>query len=417
MKKHKIAVTAAVTSFILGLGWVSWAEKNPVLPPPNSTASVTKQSTVIPWPADTRPTAPAGFEVSVFAELDAPRNILVLPSGEILVSQAAKKPSDSGENSPNQITKYTLDAEGAIAKAEVFLDGIELPFGMAVWEDQFFVATPTEILRYPFVNGVITGPGTVIAQLPFPQPQRHWTRDLKIAPDGSKMFISVGSVSNHGEDGDPLDPMTAAILVMNLDGSDLKVYASGVRNAVTMAFEPTTGALWATVNERDELGDGLVPDFLIAVKEGGFYGWPYAYYGANADPRLQGQRPDLVAATIVPNFSVGAHTASTGITFTTGTKFPAPYNEGALISQHGSWNSSALVGYKLIYVPFVDGDAVDPEQDFLTGFVADAKAGTVYGRPVMAAVLPNGTVLVTDDGGHKIWQVKPVTASPHPQPE
>lgn len=406
MKKHKIAVSAAVTSFIVGLGWVSYAEKSPVLPPPNSTASVQKQSKVIPWPAGKMPVAPQGFEVSVFAELEYPRNILVLEDGSVLVSQAKKSPSDSGELSPNQITKYTLGTDGKIAKTEVFLKDVELPFGMAVWKDQFFVATPTEVIRYPFVQGVIAGQGTVIAQLPFPKPQRHWTRDLKISPDGSKMYISVGSASNHGEDGDPLDPMTAAILVMNLDGSGLKVFAGGVRNAVTMAFEPTTGNLWATVNERDELGDGLVPDYLIAVKEGGFYGWPYAYYGPNVDPRLQGQRPDLVAATIVPNFSVGPHTASTGITFTTGTKFAAPYNAGALISQHGSWNSSSLVGYKVMYVPFVNGDAVDPEQDFLTGFVADAQLGTVYGRPVMAAVLADGTLLVTDDGGQKIWQVK-----------
>lgn len=407
MKKHKIAVTAALASFTFGLGIVSWAEKNPVLPAPNPAASVANFAQLIPWPAGQMPTAPANFEVSVFAEIQSPRNILVLPNGEVLVSQAKKTPSDSGEASPNQITKFTLNPDGKVAKSEVFLKDVELPFGMAVWKDEFFVATPTEILRYPYVNGQISGQGTVIAQLPFPKPQRHWTRDLKITPDGSQIFISVGSVSNHGEDGDPLDPMTAAILVMNRDGSQLRVYASGIRNAVTMAFNPETNQLWATVNERDELGDGLVPDYLIPVREGGFYGWPYAYYGPNPDPRLAGQRPDLVAQTIKPAFSVGAHTASTGLTFTTGTAFPAPFDHGALISQHGSWNSSTLVGYKVIYVPFENGDAVDPEQDFLTGFVADAKAGTVYGRPVMAAILPDGAVLVTDDGGHKIWRVAP----------
>jgi glucose/arabinose dehydrogenase len=278
---------------------------------------------------------------------------------------------------------------------------------MAVWKDQIFIAEPEQVLAFPFDGTQINGAGRVIATLPFPEPQRHWTRDVLVSEDGKKLYVSVGSASNVGEAPDPLDPQNAAILQMNLDGSEVKIFAGGLRNAVTMAWEPTSGKLWAVVNERDELGDDLPPDYLTHVEEDGFYGWPYAYWGPHEDPRRKGERPDLVAKTITPDFAVGAHTASTGLAFTTGTKMAAPFNEGALIAQHGSWNRSKLAGYKVIYVPFKNGEAIDGEKDFLTGFIADETTSTVYGRPVSTLVLPDGSVLVADDAGGKIWKVSP----------
>lgn len=296
---------------------------------------------------------------------------------------------------------------------EVFLKDLEFPFGMAVSKGEFFVGEPERVLAFPYDGETITGPSRVVTTLPFPDPKRHWTRHLLFSKDESKLYISVGSVSNVGEDGDPLDPKTAAILEINPDGSGERIFAGGLRNPVSMAWEPKSGKLWTAVNERDELGDFLPPDYITHVEDGGFYGWPYAYWGKNEDPRRKGERPDLVEKSIQPDFAVGAHTAALGITFTTGTNLPEPYSEGALVAQHGSWNSSSLVGYKVLYVPFKDGEAIDGETDFLTGFIADLPTSKVYGRPVSTLVLADGTVLVADDGGGKIWKVSP----PAPPPE
>lgn len=405
MRLHWLPVLAV--SIIAGAGLRVFAEKNPVLPPPYETPSTQKEAKVIGWPAGKTPIAPAGFKVTLFAELESPRRLFQLPSGNVLVSQSMKRPDDKGENSPNQITMLKLDGSDLSSK-DVFANNLRLPFGMATWKDQIFIAEPEQILSFPFDGNKITGAGRVIATIPFPEPQRHWTRDLLVSEDGKKLYVSVGSVSNVGEAPDPLDPHNAAILQMNLDGSEEKIFASGLRNAVTIAWEPTNGKLWAVVNERDELGDDLPPDYLTHVEENGFYGWPYAYWGPHEDPRHKGERPDLVAKTITPDFAVGAHTASLGLMFTTGTKMPAPFNEGALIAQHGSWNRSKLAGYKVLYVPFKNGEAIDGEKDFLTGFIADESTATVYGRPVSTVMLADGSVLVADDAGGKIWKVSPV---------
>ncbi|WP_413289186.1 PQQ-dependent sugar dehydrogenase [Bdellovibrio sp. HCB337] len=397
-----------VLSVLAGVGLQQvYAEKNPTLPPPYETPSKENPSTVIGWPAGKTPIAPAGFNVSVFAELDTPRLLYVLPSGDVLVSQAKKRPDDQGQDSPNQITFFKMNGSELVSQ-KVLIKDLNLPFGMAVWKDELLIGEPEQVLSFPFDGNEVKGAGRVIATLPFPEPKRHWTRHLLLSEDGSKLYVSVGSVSNVGEAPDPLNPKTAAILQMNRDGSSEKIYAGGLRNAVSMAWEPTTGKLWTVVNERDELGDLVPPDYLTHVEEDGFYGWPYAYWGKNEDPRRKGERPDLVEKSITPDFSVGAHTASLGLTFTTGTKVSAPFDQGALISQHGSWNSSTLVGYKIIYVPFVNGAAVDGEKDFLTGFIADLATSTVYGRPVSTVVLADGTILVADDGGGKIWKVSPV---------
>lgn len=393
----------------VGLSTLALAEKHPLLPDPYQTPSTEKPATVLGWPEGKTPIAPDGFKVSLFADLESPRLVRVLPSGDILISQAKKTPDDDGQNSPNKITLFKM-RDGAIAETKTFASRLHLPFGMAWFRNSFFIAEPTRILKFPYdpVNEVLTGPGEEIAQLPFPAPRRHWTRDLLINADGSKLYVSVGSVSNDGEAPDPLDARNAAILEMNLDGSGQRIFAAGLRNAVTMAWEPTTHQLWTTVNERDELGDGLVPDYITHVQDGGFYGWPYAYWGSHEDPRQAGRRPDLVAKTLVPDFSMGAHTAALGIAFTEGASLPEKYRHGVLVTQHGSWNSSKLVGYQVTYVPMLNGDAVDPEEVFLSGFVVDPDRGTVYGRPVSSAILPNGSILVTDDGANKVWIVQPV---------
>lgn len=406
MKIHTILSQFVVLVSLCGAFPAAHAEENPILPPPFDTPSIRRESTVIGWPAGKMPIAPAGFTVSLFAELAAPRALLVLPNGDVLVSQAKKKPTDAGESSPNQITLFKMNGSNLVS-SEVFLKDLYLPFGMAVWKNDFFVAGPNYIKKFTMENGKIKGAGKIIASLPFPKPQRHWTRHLLMGHDGKKLYVSTGSPSDHGEDGDPLDPRSSAILEMNLDGTGIKIIAGGLRNPVSMAWEPVTKKLWTVVNERDELGDQVPPDYITSVTRGGFYGWPYAYWGKNEDPRVTKKRPDLVKRSLKPDYSVGAHTASLGIAFTAGTKLPSPWDSGALVSQHGSWNSATLVGYKVLYVPFFQGKTAGDQVDFLTGFVADATAGTVYGRPVMTAVLADGTLLVTDDGSGKIWKVSP----------
>lgn len=408
MKRFNPMRTLTATALTLG-SVLAFAESNPQLPAPYSTPSVRHESTPIGWPAGKAPIAPAGYKVSVFANIKCPRSLFLLPDGKVLVSQAKKSPSDSGELSPNLVTVLRPNGD-RLAVASTAITGLKLPFGMALWKDQFFVAEANRVLKFKFADGRVQGVGQVIAYLPFPKPQRHWTRHLLVNADGTKLYVSIGSVSNVGEAPDPLDARNAAILEMNLDGTGQKLFATGLRNPVSMAWEPVTGELWAVVNERDELGDNLVPDYITHVQRGGFYGWPYAYWGSNPDPRLAGQRPDLIRRTIVPDYAVGAHTAALGITFTNGL-LPAPFGQGALVAQHGSWNRSQWAGYKVIYVPFEGGKAVGPDQDFLTGFIADEAKGTVYGRPVATLLLKDGSVLVSDDGGHKIWRVSPL-ASP-----
>ena len=383
---------------------LSQAERHPVLPPPYATASAQKTSTVIGWPKGKTPRAASGFVVQEFLSLEKPRSLFLLPSGNVLVSQAAKTPRDSGEKSPNKISLLKIK-NGKLEGVSTFAEDLNLPFGMAVWGSQFFIGEPDRVLVFPYKDEKLTGPGRAIAELPFPQPQRHWTRHLLINSEGTKIYVSVGSASNVGELPDPHDPHSATVLEMNLDGSHQKVFASGVRNAVSMAWEPVTRELWAVVNERDELGDDLVPDYITPLHDGDFYGWPYAYWGNHEDPRLKGIRPDLVAKSKTPYFSMGPHTAALGIVFSTGTKLVAPFNKGALITEHGSWNRSVLSGYGVRYVEFVNGKPIDNEFDFLTGFIADEGSAKVYGRPVASIILADGSVLVSDDGGGKIWRV------------
>jgi glucose/arabinose dehydrogenase len=374
------------------------------LPPPFATPSVTKNSKVIGWPADKTPQAPQGFQVSaLIRDLENPRWLYFLPNGDLLVAQSGTR------KAPNVITLFRdADHDGTPEIRETFLEGLKQPFGMALVGDTLFVGSTGAVTAYPYKAGdtKITAPGKKIVDLPAGGYNNHWTRNVLAKPDGSKLYISVGSGSNVAEHGIENERHRANILEANLDGSSLRVFASGLRNPVGMDWEPTSGVLWTAVNERDELGDELVPDYLTRVREGGFYGWPYAYFGPHEDPRRKGERPDLVAKTIVPDVPLGAHTASLGLAFYKADAFPEHYRGGAFVGQHGSWNRSKFAGYNVVYVPFKDGKPAGAMEDFLTGFIAND--ADVYGRPVGVAVAPDGSLLVADDSGNAIWRVSAV---------
>ncbi len=372
------------------------------LPAPSE--SNRKNSKVIGWPEGSKPTAPAGFEVTKFAEgLNSPRWSYVTPNGDILVSQS----KTNKESSPNNILLLRdTDTDGDIDMKETFMSGLNQPLGMLVLNDWLYVGHTDGIYRYPYKAGQtqVTDQGKKILDLTPDGYNNHWTRNIIASKDGSKLYISSGSASNVGENGMDKEIRRANIIQINPDGSGEKIFAAGIRNPVGMDWEPVTGALWTAVNERDHLGDDLVPDYITSVKEDGFYGWPYAYFGPNEDPRRKGERPDLVAKTLVPDVAVGAHTASLGLAFYTGSKFPQKYQGGAFIGQHGSWNRSRFAGYKVVFVPFTNGKPGKPE-DFLTGFIADEEKGEVYGRPVGITVLADGSMLVADDASNVIWKV------------
>lgn len=278
---------------------------------------------------------------------------------------------------------------------------------MQLLNQYLYVADTDKLLRYSYQTGQtkIEAKPERVMEMPKGGYHGHWTRNVIANPSGTLLFVAVGSASNVGEDGMEKEHRRAAILVMNPDGSNERVYASGLRNPIGIAFEPNTNVLWVVVNERDGLGDDLVPDYLTSIKEGGFYGWPYAYFGQNEDPRRKGERPDMVASAIVPDFSLGAHVAALGLLFYQGQSFPEKYWGGAFIGEHGSWNRSVFSGYKVVFVPFKKGRPSGPPQDFLTGFIADETSSHVYGRPVGVAMMKDGSLLVVDDEGNRIWRI------------
>ena len=396
----------------------------PKLPPPNATPSAVKFPRVIGWPAGKTPTAPPGFTVTLYADgLDSPRWLHVLPNGDVLVAEARTLPKPEAPpevkkgfeqsktvtgTSANRITLLRdADKDGKPEVREVFAEKLNQPFGMCLVGETLFVANTDSVVRFPYKDGQtkVEGQGTPVLYLPIGGYNNHWTRNLLANKDGSKLYISVGSASNVGEKGMKEEALRANILECNLDGTGLRVFASGLRNPVGMDWEPTTGALWTAVNERDELGDELVPDYMTSVKDGGFYGWPYSYFGKNEDPRRKGERPDLVAKALVPDLALGSHTASLGLTFYRGEAFPEKYRGGAFVGQRGSWNRSKFAGYRVAFVPFKDGKPAGEPEDFLTGFIANDDE--VYGRPVCVATAPDGALLVTDDVTNRIWRVAP----------
>lgn len=278
---------------------------------------------------------------------------------------------------------------------------------MLVLGDYFYVANTDALMRYPYKSGQmsITGTGQKIMNLPAGGYNNHWTRNIIASLNGKKILVSVGSASNNAEYGLDVEKRRANILEINPDGTEEKVFASGLRNPVGMQFYPGTNTLWTAVNERDELGDELVPDYATSVKRDGFYGWPFSYWGSNEDPRMKGQRPDLVKKAIVPDVNLGSHTASLGLAFYNQKDFPSKYQGGMFIGQHGSWNRSSFSGYKVVFVPFANGKPSGKPEDFLTGFISDVKKAKVYGRPVGITVLKDGSLLVTDDSANTIWQI------------
>ena len=397
----------------------------PSLPAPDPSHDVRNYSQVIGWPQGRTPTAPEGFTVTRFADgLINPRWLYVLPNGDVLVAEANTEPKNqkaladalkSGKagsqylgESANRITLLRdANGDGTPEVREAFLEKLHQPFGMLLLKDRFYVANTDGVWRYPYQAGQtsIQAPGEKLLALPAGGYNNHWTRNLLANEDGSRIYVSVGSASNLAEHGMDEERRRANILEINPDGGGERVFASGLRNPVGMGWAPGTRTLWTVVNERDYLGDDLVPDYLTSVQEGGFYGWPYAYFGAHEDPRLAGKRPDLVARTLVPDVGLGPHTASLGLAFYTGEAFPSKYRHGAFIGQHGSWNRSELSGYKVVFVPFTDGRPSGAPEDFLTGFVANREKSEVYGRPVGLAVLPDGSLLVADDSSNTVWRV------------
>jgi len=377
------------------------------LPAPFATPSVRNTSKVIGWPSGKMPRAAAGFAVALFADkLDNPRQAYVLPNKDILVVEEVREFPDRPAKSSNRITLFRdADNDGKYERRETFLSGLRMPHGMLLAADWFYVGNTDGVVRYPYrANQTkIEGAGQKILDLPS---GGHYTRNLLADPAGKKIYVAVGSASNVDEEnGWEKDQRRAGILEMNLDGSGMRIFARGLRNPVGMDWEPRTKTLWTVVNERDLLGDDLVPDYLTSVKDGGFYGWPYAYFGQNEDPRKKGQRPDLVAAAIKPDYALGSHVAALGLAFYRGQNFPERYRGGAFIGMHGSWNRSKMIGYKVAFVPFANGKPAGAMEDILTGFIADESKFEAHGRPVGVTVAPDGSLLVADDSGGKVWRV------------
>ena len=401
----------------------------PVLPAPDKQLIPTVNvAPVQRWTADQRPVAAPGLAVHAYArDLDHPRWLYVLPNGDVLVAEtnAPPKPDDNkgikgaimqmqmkkaGAATPsaNRITLLRgVDSNGVAQSRSVFLQGLHSPFGMVLVGNDLYVANADALLRFPYKTGqtAITAPGVKVMDLPGGPINHHWTKNVVASDDGKFLYVSVGSNSNVGENGLSAEDGRAAIWQVTRATGKARVYATGLRNPVGMAWQPHSGALWTAVNERDELGNDLVPDYMTSVKDGAFYGWPYSYFGQHVDARVKPPRPELVATAIAPDYALGAHTASLGLAFYDGALLPERYRGGAFIGQHGSWNRKPYSGYKVIFVPFTNGVPSGPPQDVVSGFLDEN--GKAHGRPVGVAVDKAGALLVADDVGNVIWRVTP----------
>ena len=405
---------------------------SPTLPPPeHSWIPTVDIAPVNRWPNGARPIAANGMAVNVFAAgLDHPRTVYVLPNGDVLVAESNAPPKQGGMSikgfiyglaqsragagvpSANRITLLRdADGDGEAETRSVFLSGLNSPFGMVLVGEDFYVANTDAIMKFPYREGDtrISAPGVKLADLPAGTLNHHWTKDLTASPDGTKLYATVGSNSNIGENGMEAEKDRAAVLEVDRASGQWRVFASGLRNPNGPAWNPKTGELWVVVNERDELGNDLVPDYMTSVKDGAFYGWPYSYFGDRVDTRVEPRRPDLVQKAMAPDYALGAHTASLGLAFNTGNLFPPEMEGGAFIGQHGSWNRKPHAGYKVIFVPFKDGKPSGAPQDVLTGFLNDK--GEAQGRPVGVRLDKQGALLVADDVGNTIWRVTPAAKS------
>ena len=399
---------------------------SPKLPEPNKTLIPTVNiAPAVGWAEGSTPIAAQGLKVAAFAEgLDHPRWLYVLPNGDVLVAEtnAPPKPDDSkgikgwiadkvmsragaGVPSANRITLLRdADHDGVAETRTVFLDNLNSPFGMTLVGNDLYVADADKLLRFPYQAGEnsIKAKPVKVLDLPGGPLNHHWTKNVIASPDGTKLYVTVGSNSNVGENGMDKEEGRAAIWEVDRATGNHRIFASGLRNPNGLDWEPKTGTLWTAVNERDEIGSDLVPDYITSVKDGGFYGWPYSYYGQHVDVRVNPQNPELVAKAIAPDYAVGPHTASLGLSFAEGSKLP-DFTQGAFIGQHGSWNRKPHSGYKVIFVPFADGKPTGMPVDVLSGVLnADEKA---MGRPVGVVIDKQGDLLVADDVGNKVWRV------------
>ncbi|MGQ5524995.1 PQQ-dependent sugar dehydrogenase [Chitinimonas sp. PSY-7] len=409
--------------------------KDPTLPAPQTPLIPTVNvAPAIGWPQGLKPQPTEGTDVVAFASgLDHPRWMHVLPNGDVLVaeSNAPSKPkggikewamrvvmkrAGAGVASANRITLFRdTNGDGVADLRSTFLEGLYSPFGMALVGNDLYVANSDAVVRFPYTTGdtQIKVRGTTVVPLPAGELNHHWTKNLIASTDGSKLYVTVGSNSNVAERGMEVEEGRAAIWEIDRQRGTHRIFASGLRNPNGMAWEPKTGALWTVVNERDEIGNDLVPDYMTSVRDGGFYGWPYSYWGQHVDERVKPQRPELVAKAIAPDYALGAHTASLGLSYSTGTTLPTRFANGMFIGQHGSWNRRPHSGYKVIFVPFENGmPSKKPPLDVLTGFLSPE--GKAYGRPVGVELDKQGALLVADDVGNVIWRISShdkVTAS------
>jgi glucose/arabinose dehydrogenase len=400
---------------------------NPELPAPEQGGLLPTIETAkaIGWAESASPVAPQGFSVTRYAaELDHPRWLYLLPNGDVLVAESATLPDSGGGiegwvrnmvqrnagalgESANRITLLRdSNGDGVVDARHVFAENLKQPFGMALIGDYFYVGNTDAVVRFRYTPDAVrvTGSGETVLELPHRDGDNgHWTRELAVSPDGSKLYVAVGSSTNIADDGMEVEQGRAAIWEVNPDGSGARILASGLRNPVGMEFEPQSNVLWVAVNERDMLGDNLVPDYMTSVQDGAFYGWPYYYYGDHRDERVPIPENVRLQAATAPDYALGAHTASLGLHFNAGEALGEHYRGGAFIGQHGSWNRRAPAGYKVIYVPFADGRPNGPPEDFLTGFLNDRNQA--QGRPVGVAVDRTGALLVADDVGNIVWRV------------
>jgi glucose/arabinose dehydrogenase len=400
---------------------------NPVIKPVDKHLIPTVQVAAAKgWPAGAKPTAAPGMFVTPFATgLHHPRWLYVLPNGDVLVAEtnSPSKPGDNkgiigfvakavmgkagaGAPTANRILLLRdADGDGIAETKTVFIDALNSPFGMVLVGEDLYVADTDAILKFHYTAGItsIAAPGVKLTDLPAGPINHHWTKNIIAAKDGTKLYATAGSNSNVGENGVEAEQGRAAIWEIDRASGEKHLFATGIRNPNGMAWEPTSGALWTVANERDELGDDLVPDFLTSVKAGAFYGWPYSYFGQHVDDRVSPPRPDLVAKAIAPDYSLGAHVAALGLVAAQQTALPAPFANGMFIGEHGSWNRKPPVGYKVVFVPFANGKPSGLPVDVLTGFVNER--GEAYGRPVGVAIDGKGALLVADDVGNAVWRV------------
>jgi len=413
---------------------------NPVLPKAKQyLLPPMKIGEVLGWKAGEHPVAPAGFTVQALAtKLNNPRQLYTLPNGDIIVVES-QGPNYEGVNRPKDLLMgyffgkahgdvpsegpsnrllllRDANGDGQLDGKSVLVDHVNSPFGVAYADGNLYVAATDAVLRYPFTPGQthISAPPTVLTALPGGPIDHHWTKSLTISPDGEKLYATVGSNSNIVENGFEAEKGRASVWEIDRQSGRAREFATGLRNPNSPRFYPGSNTFWVVVNERDELGQDLVPDYLTSVREGGFYGWPYSYYGQHVDPRVRPQRPDMVAKAISPDYALSSHVAPLGLTFYTGASFPAQFQGGAFIGEHGSWDRDHFNGYKVVFVPFAGGRPSGKAIDFLTGFTTGDK---VRGRPVGIAQDRTGALLVADDAGNTVWRVAPAQAAAAPPPQ